>query len=139
MPSTIEIIGSEVFEGCESLNSIVLPTGVKEIWSDAFSYSGLREVIIPVTVTKLGKSAFLECRNLHSALIPGSIKTIPESCFHGCRLLSQITICEGVESVEDAAFRVCPSLKKLFLPEGMKKFGEVNLAARLFENYKGGY
>lgn len=126
MPSTIEIIGSEVFEGCDSLYSIVIPIGVKEIWSHAFSYSGLREVIIPNTVTKLGKSAFCECRNLLSAFIPGSIKTIPEFCFHGCRALSQITICEGVQSIEDAAFRVCPSLKKLFLPEGMKKFGEVD-------------
>lgn len=126
IPSTIEFIGSEVFEGCESLNSIVIPFGVKGIGSHAFSYSGLREAIIPDTVLELGKYAFCECRYLHSALIPGSIKTIPEYCFHGCRSLSQITICEGVESIEDAAFRVCPSLKKLFLPEGMKKFGEVD-------------
>ncbi len=125
MPSTIEIIESiesKAFEGCDSLYSIVIPTGVKEIRSDAFRHSGLREVIIPDTVTKLGESAFCECRNLHSALISGSIKTIPEFCFHGCRSLKQITICEGVERIEDWAFGVCPSLKKLFLPKGMKKF-----------------
>ena len=123
LPSTIEIIGFYAFEGCDSLYSIGIPAGVKEIWSDAFRYSGLRDVIIPDTVTELGESTFCECRNLRSAFIPGSIKTIPKFCFHGCRSLSQITICEGVESVEDSAFRVCPSLKKLFLPEGMKKFG----------------
>lgn len=126
MPSTIEIIGSEAFEGCDNLYSIFMPTGVKEIWSHAFSFSGLREVIIPDTVTKLGESAFLGCRHLHSTLVPGSIKTIPKFCFHGCRSLTQITICEGVESIEDAAFWVCPSLKKLFLPEGMKRFGNVD-------------
>jgi hypothetical protein len=126
LPSTIEIIGFYAFEGCDSLYSIVIPAGVKEIWSDAFRYSGLRDVIIPDTVTELGESTFCECRNLRSAFIPGSIKTIPKFCFHGCRSLSQITICEGVESIEDAAFRVCPSLKKLLLPEGMKKFGEVD-------------
>ena len=126
MPSTIEIIGFYAFEGCDSLYSIVIPVGVKEIWSNAFSYSGLREVIIPDTVTKLGESAFSECRNLRSALIPGSIKAIPKYCFHGCRSLSQITICEGIENIEDAAFRVCPSLKKLFLPEGLNKFGKVD-------------
>ncbi len=124
MPSTIEYIGSKVFEGCESLCSIVIPFGVKRIGNDVFRYSGLREVIIPDTVTGIGEAAFCECRQLRSALIPGSIKTIPKYCFHGCRSLSQITICEGVESIEDAAFRVCPSLKKLFLPEGLKIFGD---------------
>ena len=126
MPSNIEFIGSKAFKGCERLYSIAIPVGVKGIGSAAFSYSGLREVVIPDTVEELGESAFLECRHLHSTLVPGSIKTIPEFCFGGCRSLSQITICEGVESIEDAAFSGCPSLKKLFLPEGMKRFGKVD-------------
>lgn len=56
----IESIGSLAFAACVSLESIIIPEGVKSIGSSAFAMcSSLEKVIIPESVTEMGESVFM--------------------------------------------------------------------------------
>ena len=51
-------IGTYAFKGCTSLSQIILPTSLRTIDDYAFQSTGLKEVVIPYGVTKLGSTVF---------------------------------------------------------------------------------
>ena len=63
------------YEGNEkTLTSVVIPDGVREIGSYAFSgCTSLTSVVIPSSVTRIGKSAFESCESLTSVKFEGSV------------------------------------------------------------------
>lgn len=52
---------------------------------------GLKNIIIPDSVTSIEKYAFYSCSDLTSATIGGSVKSIGEEAFWGCTSLTNIT------------------------------------------------
>ena len=52
---------------------------------------GLKNIIIPDSVTSIEKYAFYSCSDLTSATIGGSVKSIGEEAFWGCTSLTTIT------------------------------------------------
>lgn len=64
MPATIKIIGQKAFEGCNSLNNVVM-NGVETIETNAFKdcYS-LVNITIPESTTAINKGAFANCYKL---------------------------------------------------------------------------
>lgn len=72
-------IGPEAFDSCMDLHFLSIPYGVKEIGPRAFSGSGIIQIIIPPTVTKIGRGAFSgrvnggkRCKELTIFGVPGS-------------------------------------------------------------------
>ena len=57
-PKGAEIIQHRMFYGNTSLESVVIPEGVKEIREEAFANSSLREITLPSTITFIDESAF---------------------------------------------------------------------------------
>ena len=85
LPNTVETIGNSTFEGCDSLNSIIIPNSVKTIGSKAFCGCGnLTNVSMGNSVETIGDYAFEDCTGLTSFLIPGSIQSIGRAAFWGC-------------------------------------------------------
>ncbi len=65
IPSGISVIGSDSFNGCRNLQSIIIPEGVAEICTMAFANCGnLSEVKIPASTTKIYNMVFDECDGL---------------------------------------------------------------------------
>lgn len=58
IPSTVTTIGQASFVACKKLTNINLPNSIKEIETNAFAYSGLKEIEIPENVTSIGAFAF---------------------------------------------------------------------------------
>ena len=58
-----------VFERVATLTSISLPNSLKYIGNGAFMYTGLRNLIIPDSVTYLGPYLCYKCTSLHSVVI----------------------------------------------------------------------
>ena len=58
LPAALKEIDEEAFYGDESLDEVVLPYGATTIGPLAFACSGLKQIIIPDTVTEIAADAF---------------------------------------------------------------------------------
>ena len=96
----------------ERINSLVIPESVTSIGKYAFSnFKNLTNITIPNSVTTIGKYAFFGCENVINIAIPNSISTIGESAFYGCSSLKTIIIPSSVEFIYQKAFAECSSLE----------------------------
>ena len=78
-----------MFEGCSSLKTIELPSGITKIGSEAFKdCSSLSRIKLQGKVTEIGSNAFKDCTQLVSIYIPTSVQKIGETAFTGCSLLT---------------------------------------------------
>ena len=78
---------------------------VNSIENDAFNdCSALTSIVIPNSVTFIGKGAFYGCSSLTSITIPSSITTIGGHAFLGCSSLSIINIPNSVTFIGPHAF-----------------------------------
>ncbi|MCQ2197525.1 MAG: leucine-rich repeat domain-containing protein, partial [Bacteroidaceae bacterium] len=76
------------FYNCSSLSSVVIPSSVTSIGSDAFrGCSSLSSVTIKEGVTSIGDYAFYNCSSLSSVVIPSSVTSIGSSAFQYCSSL----------------------------------------------------
>ncbi len=120
------VIGEHAFDICESITSLhIQANGASssvEIGQGAFSAcTGLKELDLSSSVSKLGLGAFIGCKSLATVTFGGNMLTeIPGWCFAYSEIES-IAIPEGVTSITgEAAFYECNSLKSVELPSTMK-------------------
>lgn len=79
----LEILGGYIFEN-SGLESVQLPTTLKEIESDAFSKcKSLKHVLLPNLLEKIGSHCF-ENSGIESIVIPRNVKIIEKNTFHKC-------------------------------------------------------
>ena len=84
----------------------------------------LTSVVIPDSVTSIGKCAFSDCRNLTSAVIPPSVTSIEAWAFAGCRRLTSLTLPDSVTTIGTKAFEDCVSLTDLVIPDSVTRIGD---------------
>ena len=118
-------IGRWAFDGCSSLESIVIPTSVTSIGDIAFGgCSSLASIGIPSSVTSIGSSAFSDCSSLASIVIPSSVTSINNGTFDGCDSLVSIVIPSSVTSIGSIAFSGCSSLTSIVIPSSVTSIGD---------------
>lgn len=96
-------------------------TGVTKIDNyDFYSCNGLRSIVIPSSVTSIGTNAFCLCDNDHltSLVIPSSVTTIGDMAFQKCKSLTSIVIPASVTSIGRGALIGCISLESIRVEEG---------------------
>ncbi len=69
----------------------------------------LKDVIIPESVTDIGKWAFYFC-NLETLKFPESVTDIRYGAFYCCFSLTEITLPDRVQNAENSAFKYCNKL-----------------------------
>ncbi len=82
-------------------------------------FHGLKEIIIPDTVTYIDSYAFNYCLELENVVIPDSVTYIGQFAFADCDNLTSVTI-PGVEDLRGAVFSDCDNLKTAVVSEGTK-------------------
>ena len=123
-------IGDRVFYNYKYvLTSVQIPDTVTEIGSNAFyNCTSLKSVTIqdnkPSCVKKIGRQAFMFCRELTDISIFDSVTEIGSESFHQCEKLDTVTIPEGVTSVADGMFSYCYSLHTVTLPDSVTAIEE---------------
>jgi len=85
--------------------------------------TGIRSIILPSKISKIGKDAFLNCWNLNSVNIPYAVKKIEDGTFCYCKSLAGITIPDGVTSIGNYAFAHCENITRFNVPDNCKSIG----------------
>ena len=85
------ILNQHAFYNCDSLTSVVIPDSVTSIGKWAFSWcTSLTSIVIPNSVTSIGEDAFYSCDSLTSVVIPDSVTSIGYSAFYYCDKLTDV-------------------------------------------------
>ena len=70
----------------------------------------------PVSVAKIGRSAFSGCDNLSTATLLYGVETIDDFAFYNCQKLEKINLPVSVTSIGGSVFAECHSLTSIILP-----------------------
>jgi len=128
-----DVIPSNSFDNCGSLEEIVLPEGIKEIRTQAFYKAGIRRLDLN-RVEKLEAQAFYENGRLEEILIPSTLTDIDKTAFFRADNLSSITVdaenpvfdsrdnCNAI--IETAKDEVYLGTVATIIPESVKSIGE---------------
>ena len=122
-------IGERLFQYCDNLKTVSLPTTLTAIKKAAFlphidgyiyhqSLNGLTELKIPERVTELGVNAFAGTA-IKSVTVPSSVVTVGAMAFSECQYLE--TVRYGGKVISDRMFVRCTKLKNLTLTKNVKE------------------
>ncbi len=113
----VQASASDIPEG------VVIENGVLKKWPcDKIPDDG--KVVIPNTVTEIGRRAFFDCSELIAVEIPNSVTIINEQAFSSCKGLTAINIPSTVENIGYEAFSNCNGLTSVIIANGVKKIGD---------------
>lgn len=86
--------------------------------------STLKAINLPLTITSIGKEAFLFCHGLTSLLLPEGVTTIRNQAFASCKSLTSIIIPSTLTLIEAGVFQNCYSLLSVTIPSSITSIGE---------------
>lgn len=108
---------SKVLIENSTLKSIILPSSLTSIGRNAFGFcTSLTNIFIPKSVTSIQMAAFYKCTGLTTITIPSNVTSIENDAFRECLGLTTITIQNGITSIGSSAFRDCSKLKSINIP-----------------------
>ena len=106
------------------ITDLVIPDSVTTIGKMAFEgCTGLVSVTIPNGVIGIGDYALCGCSGLTSVTFPNSMKTIGGDAFGHCTRLTSITIPDSVTTIANHAFYACP-LTHVTIPNSVTSIGD---------------
>lgn len=104
---------------------VVIPESVTVIGKNAFrNCEELLQIILPEGITSIETGAFGRCLSLETVVLPKTLMEIGTSAFSACGALTSINVPENITRIGDGAFQYCKSLKSILLSEGIKKIGK---------------
>jgi hypothetical protein len=119
-PSSGTQIEPYAFTGCQAISNLIFYSpSVTSIPDYTFSnLPGLTSLVLPSSLSSIGKGCFQHCDNLKSVVFHQDSKTsIGENSFMFCPSLDTITMPPGsITSIGGYSFSFCPKLKSLVLP-----------------------
>lgn len=122
--STLKKIGSYAFLGCTGLREVMLPASLTTLGEGCFrECTVLTTVSIPSRVTEIPPYCFLLCERLRDVSLPATLKEIGRGAFQQCAALEEIRIPSRVAVVGMNAFSFCTSLRELSFPSSVRELG----------------
>ncbi|MBE6014269.1 MAG: leucine-rich repeat domain-containing protein [Lachnospiraceae bacterium] len=110
IPEGVREIGGFVFDGCDKLTHINLPSTLESMWQYAFTRCGLTEITIPGKVHTIISYAFNQCKDLTTVHISEGTKKIMAWAFQDCTALRDVYVPASVEEISESAFRGCENV-----------------------------
>ncbi len=104
-------IKESAFEKCWSLTDVIL-NNTKEVVIDKKAFYDcmyLNNITLPYNLTKIGESAFEDCKVMLKSVVINSKAVIEARAFYGCLHLNNVTLGSDVVSIGENAFNECSS------------------------------
>lgn len=130
LPEKLEEIPTSLVEGCSALTTLVIPNTVTKIGKNAFKESGLTQITLPESLTTIEASAFNKTK-LETITIPEKVTAIPSGCFSLCENLREVILPNTLTTISQNAFEDCPILESINIPSSLE-----NIEKRAFKNCK---
>ncbi len=124
-------LGTSVFEGCTSLTSVTVPTGLTYLNNTMFKgCTSLSTVLFKPadasvsTIQVLGNGVFANCGELRSLVFPADLSYIGSECFSKCYRLydADLSGLLQLKYIGDRGFYAC-NLFSSVLPESLEHIG----------------
>ena len=113
------------------LESVVLPMSLSGIGRGAFaSCKRLTAITLPATLDSIGNYAFAGCESLVSVTLPAQVERVGAGAFMRCTSLTSLTVepSSRLRSIDATALMDCPSLTTVALGPALQQMGERVLA-----------
>ncbi|MCL2323723.1 MAG: leucine-rich repeat domain-containing protein, partial [Oscillospiraceae bacterium] len=124
LSSSLIEIGNLAFYGCESLKSISFPDKLEKILDLVFyKCASLIEVKLPKSLKKLGSNAFT-LSGVRDVIVQSEIDEMGTDVFSECNRLTSLAFYEGVNNIGDKFAFKCANLKYVRLPETILYIGK---------------
>lgn len=125
------IVNEILFDYYGAGGDVIVPAGVKVLSDYSFGRCNILQrehvemgsVVLPTSLTKIGKAVFEHCEGLREVKIPNRVTDIGDCAFQSNRWLSKVTLPKNLINLESYAFAGC-AIERLSLPKGLKKIGE---------------
>lgn len=103
------------------LRRIILPESIQEIGDFAFSRMEIKQINIPKSLRKFGRSSFSNCHWLSTnpLVIPEGITSIPPQCFINCQCFKELVLPSTLNTIKELAF-YNTRVEKVNFPEGLE-------------------
>ena len=82
-----------------------------------YKCSGLKWVVLPITLKTINSSAFSDCSSLSHINIPDSVTYIGYSAFDNCKSLTELFIPVSVQKIDPYAFDECCGVSSIVVDE----------------------
>lgn len=120
LPEGLLKIEYMAISGLNSLESITLPSTIKEIETGGLSQNkALKEIVLPEGLEKIGGWLVQYGDSLESAYIPSTLKEISYGIFFGCTSLVKVDISNGPTIIGDRSFGNCTALTSITIPSSV--------------------
>lgn len=107
---------------------------ITEVADDAFrGNASITAIILPDTLKRIGKCAFLSCRSLGEVVTRSSIELIDSNAFLDCGELYSVYLGRSLKKIGVGAFNSCTELKSLNYGGTEEEFCEISMHADLGE------
>lgn len=122
LKGTLKEISRCCFEGCNSLQRVVLSENIKSIEDNAFyKCENLMMINFPLSLHKIKYCAFDSCTTLRHVQLNQGLRYIGEYAF-AHTAIEKLVIPKTVWSIGEDCFRGCKYLKELHLPKHLALF-----------------
>lgn len=141
LPKHLRRLGTEAFLGCTALKSVFIPLSLQnasnpfqkctaltdvtfedgrtELPDTLLEGSGVRQLTVPQTVTKIGYSAFADCTQLTAITLPAGLRELGNEAFKGCTALTGVALPDSLTDLGYGVFRDCSALTAAEFPAGI--------------------
>ena len=113
----VKAIGYSAFENCRDYTNTDTVT-------NQTSWTPLRSIVLPETVTEIADSAFSYCQQLETFICYGPALSTGKGTFSNCKHLEQVIFVNGVGMIDNYAFENTDYFETFYSPVPMRYLGE---------------
>ena len=85
-------------------DTVTLPENINGRKYTIYRMQGVKNIILPNTMTSIGLEAFYDCSSLLSVVVPDSVTSIEQNAFGNCSNLISIILPDSITSISIGAF-----------------------------------